>query len=169
MLKEKLVFSKLSVFPNLEAKIASCSPFSRLVFIFLLSFVNFQLSTCNERPYLPSDEHHLLCLKSNFLVKSETEITKDTRRKTLSLSDDVTFCSTVDKDIMEENQKPSVPSENDPIVLCDVGGGEADLEETKEDLKSPVSEMSSSSGSYSVTTDGGRGEGERGEEAESNV
>ena len=96
-------------------------------------------------------------------MKSETKITKETRRKTFSLSDELTFCNTFHTDITEENQKPSVPSENDQIIPSETGGGGVDLEETKEDLKSPVSEASSSSGSYSVTTDGGGGEDESSE------
>ena len=89
-------------------------------------------------------------------MKSETEITKGTRRTTLSLSDELTYCNTRDNETTEEIQIPPVPSDNDqiPTVSQEEGG---DLE----DLKSPVSEASSSSGSYSVTTENGRGEGRR--------
>ena len=98
-------------------------------------------------------------------MKSETEITEGTRRTTFSVPDEMTYCTTLYTEITEEIQKPSVPSENDQITLRELPaegeGGRLALEEKKEDLKSPVSEASSSSGSYSVTTDNGGGEREK--------
>ena len=84
-------------------------------------------------------------------MKSETEITKGTRKTTLSLSPELIFSEATDKDTTEE--MPSVPSLHDS----------ASLEAREEDLRSPESLESSSSGSYSVTTDNSRGEGGRGE------
>ena len=78
-------------------------------------------------------------------MKSETEITKGTRKTTLSLSHELIFSEATDKDITEEI--PSVPSLHDAM-----------LGSREEDLKSPESMASSSSGSYSVTTDNSRGE-----------
>ena len=79
-------------------------------------------------------------------MKSETEITKGTRKTTLSLSHELLFSDAPDKDITEEI--PSVPSLPDSMLGA-----------REEDLKSPESVASSSSGSYSVTTDISRGEG----------
>ena len=84
-------------------------------------------------------------------MKSETEITKGTRKTTLSLSHELIFSEATDKDRTEE--MPSVPSLHDS----------ASLETRDEDLRSPESLESSSSGSYSVTTDNSRGEGGRGD------
>ena len=84
-------------------------------------------------------------------MKSETEITKGTRKTTLSLSHELIFSEATDKDTTEE--MPSVPSLHDSTSL----------EAREEDLRSPESLESSSSGSYSVTTDNSRGEGGRGE------
>ena len=78
-------------------------------------------------------------------MKSETEITKGTRKPTLSLSHELLFSEAKDKDISEEI--PPVPSPH-----------EAELAVREEDLKSPESIASSSSGSYSVRTDNSRGE-----------
>ena len=91
-----------------------------------------------------------ICILNLILVKSETEITKGTRKTTLSLSHELIFSEATDKDITEEI--PSVPSLHDAM-----------LGSREEDLKSPESMASSSSGSYSVTTDNSRGE-ERGRE-----
>ena len=85
-------------------------------------------------------------------MKSETEITKGTRKTALSLSHELLFSDAADKDITEEI--PSVPSPPD-----------SEPGPREEELKSPESVASSSSGSYSVTTDNSRGEG-RGEGGE---
>ena len=86
-----------------------------------------------------------ICILNLILVKSETEITKGTRKTTLSLSHELIFSEATDKDITEEI--PSVPSLHDAM-----------LGSREEDLKSPESMASSSSGSYRVTTDNSRGE-----------
>ena len=86
-----------------------------------------------------------ICILNLILVKSETEITKGTRKTTLSLSHELIFSEATDKDITEEI--PSVPSLHDAMLGA-----------REEDLKSPESLESSSSGSYSVTTDNSRGE-----------
>ena len=78
-------------------------------------------------------------------MKSETEITKGTRKTTLSLSHELLFSDAPDKDITEEI--PSVPSLHGSVLGA-----------REEDLKSPESVASSSSGSYSVTTDNSLGE-----------